>query len=182
MLFLNLSFVICVAISFIIFLNLALNPPRPPRNKQKNLKLQSKFNLSKENKGSSATLISHSMLNDSASMPSETLTVSSSTADPKSVRIIQFTDPHDILITDLAELQIMDKFISKKIRELDDVKKKAKESMVDVVFKRALREFKSNLISTYSVSNQDGYFRLTYKDLIVHFEQVILCFFYNFLR
>lgn len=94
----------------------------------------------------------------------------------QSVRITQFTDPHDILITDLDELQIMDKFISKKIREMDEVKKKTKESMVDVVFKRALKEFKSNLISTYSVGNQEGYWeiRLTYKDLIDHFEQV--CF------
>lgn len=90
------------------------------------------------------------------------------TTDPKSVRITQFTDPHDILITDLSELMIMDKFITKKMREMDEVKKKTKESMVDVVFKRALKEFKANLISTYSV----GYFRLTYKDLIVHFEQV----------
>ena len=64
--------------------------------------------------------------------------------------------------------------MSKKIREMEEVKKKSKESMVDVVFKIALKEFKSNLISTYSVGNQDGYFRLTYKDLIDHFEQVIL--------
>lgn len=90
------------------------------------------------------------------------------------MRITQFTDPHDILITDLDELQTMDKFISKKIREMEEGKKKSKESMVDTVFKSALKDFKANLISTYSVGNyQDGsHFRLTYKDLIDHFEQV----------
>lgn len=91
------------------------------------------------------------------------------------MRITQFTDPHDILITDLDELQTMDKFMTKKIREMEEGKgKKSKESMVDTVFKSALKDFKANLISTYSVGNyQDGsHFRLTYKDLIDHFEQV----------
>ncbi len=99
---------------------------------------------------------------------------SSGSGSKQSVRITQFTDPADILITDTDELQTMDKFITKKIREMEEGgRKKAKESMVDTVFKSALKDFKANLISTYSVGNyQEGYFRLTYKDLIDHFEQV----------
>lgn len=121
--------------------------------------------MSKENQDSN--LITHCLANTDSTVDQNISAVAK-----QSVRITQFTDPNDILITDLDELQTMDKFMSKKIREMEEVKKKSKESMVDVVFKIALKEFKSNLISTYSVGNQDGYFRLTYKDLIDHFEQV----------
>lgn len=140
-----------------IFFLLAFNPSRPPRNKQKKAKIFDK-NLDAKERQEPRPITGSK---DAAFVPTQ-----------KSVRVKQFTDPHDVLITDLDELQLMDKFISKKIREMDEVKKKAKESMVDIVFKRALREFKANLISTYSVGTQDGYFRLTYKDLIDHFEQV----------
>lgn len=159
---------------FSIFI-IALNPSRPPRNKQKKQKNFSKSYIPKENQ-ESCSLLSHNIIthhNDSLSIDDQSNNSINSSTTKQSVRITQFTDPHDILITDKDELQIMDKFISKKIREIEEVKKKSKESMVDVVFKIALKEFKSNLYSTYSVANQEGYFtRLTYKDLIVHFEQV----------
>ncbi|KAJ6220970.1 hypothetical protein RDWZM_006782 [Blomia tropicalis] len=155
----------------------ALNPSRPPRNKQKKQKNFSKSYIPKENQ-ESCSLLSHNIIthhNDSLSIDDQSNNSINSSTTKQSVRITQFTDPHDILITDKDELQIMDKFISKKIREIEEVKKKSKESMVDVVFKIALKEFKSNLYSTYSVANQEGYFtRLTYKDLIVHFEQILL--------
>lgn len=158
---------------------LALNPSRPPRNKQKKLKNFSK-SYAKENlqdqqqqKSSSST---SGQQGGHPSSSSSTLPVTGGigAANKQSVRITQFTDPHDILITDLDELQTMDKFMTKKIREMEEGKKKSKESMVDTVFKSALKDFKANLISTYSVGNyQDGsHFRLTYKDLIDHFEQV----------
>ncbi|CAG2105275.1 unnamed protein product [Medioppia subpectinata] len=61
-----------------------------------------------------------------------------------------------------------------KVYEMDEEKRRShKESTVDVVFKLALKEFRSNLISTYSVAAQDGHLKLTYKNLIDHFEQVI---------
>lgn len=41
-----------------------------------------------------------------------------------------------------------------------------------MVFKKALKNFKSNLISTYSAAAQDGRLCLRYKDLTDHFEQV----------
>lgn len=156
-----------------MFFILALNPSRPPRNKQKKIKqnFEKGYMLKKED-GSCATLVSHNLLTSSESLSYDSQNIAPDKIVKQSVRITQFTDPHDILITDLDELQTMDKFISKKIREMDEVKKKSKESMVDVVFKIALKEFKSNLISTYSVGHQEGYWRLTYKDLIDHFEQV----------
>lgn len=67
----------------------------------------------------------------------------------------------------------MDAFILRKVYQMDEQKRKSmKESTVDVVFKLALKEFRANLISTYSVAAQDGHLRLTYKNLIDHFEQV----------
>lgn len=121
---------------------------------------------------SSATLLSHSML---SSTDSNENMLPASPVSKQPVRFTEFTDPHDILITDLDELQTMDKFISKKIREREEVqrKTKAKASMIDLVFALALKEFRSNLITTYAASNADGYIRLTYKDLIGHFEEIL---------
>ena len=45
-----------------------------------------------------------------------------------------------------------------------------KPSEVDRVFKQALREFKDNLVSTYSVMNKQGTsLNIKYKDLIANF-------------
>lgn len=90
-------------------------------------------------------------------------------------RTAEFTDPKDVLITDVRELHYMETFISKKINSMDDSKRNSsKESMVDVVFKNALKEFKTNLISTYSVASPDQ-MHISYKNIIDHFEQVMLC-------
>ena len=53
-----------------------------------------------------------------------------------------------------------------------------KDSVVDQMFCQSLREFKNNLISTYSVSLQkeSSNLSLKYKDLIKNFEQVCLLF------
>ena len=92
-------------------------------------------------------------------------------------RTTEFTDPRDILITDVTELHYMEIFIGNKLCEMESTKKTkktaTKESTVDVVFKNALKEFKSNLISTYSVASADGRLHITYKSLIEHFEQVV---------
>ncbi|KAG9509135.1 Unconventional myosin-IXb [Fragariocoptes setiger] len=89
-------------------------------------------------------------------------------------RTCQFTDPKDILLTDVQELQNMGIFISKKIYQMDEQKRiSSKESTVDIVFKQALREFRTNLLSTYSVAAQDGHLCISYRNLIDHFAQVI---------
>lgn len=49
-----------------------------------------------------------------------------------------------------------------------------KPSRVDCVFKQALREFKDNLVATYSVVNKQGpeTLNIKYKDLIANFMHV----------
>lgn len=49
-----------------------------------------------------------------------------------------------------------------------------KPSEVDRVFKQALREFKDNLVATYSVMNKQGAegLNIKYKDLIANFLHV----------
>lgn len=51
-----------------------------------------------------------------------------------------------------------------------------KPSRVDRVFKQALREFKDNLVATYSVVNKQGpeTLNIKYKDLIANFMHVSL--------
>lgn len=88
-------------------------------------------------------------------------------------RTSEFTDPNDVLITDVQELQEMYMFVFKKICRLEDQKRVPKESTGDMVFKQALKEFRSNLLSTYSVASFDGRLKISYKDLIDHFEHVI---------
>lgn len=49
-----------------------------------------------------------------------------------------------------------------------------KPSQVDRIFKQALREFKDNLVATYSVVNKQGVevLNIKYKDLIANFLHV----------
>jgi len=61
--------------------------------------------------------------------------------------------------------------------EREEVKK---PSQVDRIFKQALREFKENLLATYSVANKQGngqLLNIKYKDLIANFLHVkyLLC-------
>lgn len=56
--------------------------------------------------------------------------------------------------------------------EREEVKK---PSLVDRIFKQALREFKENLLATYSVANKQGngqVLNIKYKDLIANFLHV----------
>lgn len=58
-----------------------------------------------------------------------------------------------------------------------------KDSLVDQMFCQSLREFKTNLVSTYSVAFQkESNLALKYKDLIKNFEQVgsVFCSYYYF--
>ncbi len=51
----------------------------------------------------------------------------------------------------------------------------SKPSQVDRIFKQALREFKDNLVATYSVVNKQGgveVLNIKYKDLIANFLHV----------
>ena len=147
--------------------------PRPPRSKHnRNNNKNNKQNLIEQKSQESI------QYQRSHSLTSHQPTSSSNSNQNQSsswlvTKTSEFVDPRDILITDCAELQIMDQFILKKIYEMDEQKRKSdKESVVDVIFKHALKEFRSNLISTYSVAAQDGHLHLTYKNFIDHFGQV----------
>lgn len=67
-------------------------------------------------------------------------------------RTTEFTDPKDKIISDVSELQRLDSFILRKISEMSEIGGR-RDTIVDVIFKRALKEFKANLISTYSVAS-----------------------------
>lgn len=66
----------------------------------------------------------------------------------------------------------------RQIFEMDSVDK---QSQVDRVFKQALREFKDNLVATYSVVNKQGpeALNIKYKDLIANFLRVPYTFYPN---
>ena len=146
--------------------NLPTNPSRPPRNKYRNKNAKT---LTQNNLNNINIHLSSIKNNETGALGP------SSTSSWNVTRTTEFIDPKDILITDVTELHYMEIFINTKIRQMEESKKtSSKESMVDVVFKIALKEFKSNLLSTYSVASQDGRLHLTYKNLIDHFGQVIL--------
>ncbi|XP_065224768.1 unconventional myosin-IXAa-like isoform X2 [Planococcus citri] len=86
----------------------------------------------------------------------------------------EFTDSTDKIISDAKELQLMQDFINKKIYKMES-EEGTKPSQVDRIFKQALREFKDNLVATYSVVNKQGVevLNIKYKDLIANFLHVI---------
>ncbi|KAG8223100.1 hypothetical protein J437_LFUL002048 [Ladona fulva] len=86
----------------------------------------------------------------------------------------EFTDSTDKIISDARELQLMQDFITKKIYKIES-EEGQKPSQVDRVFKQALREFKDNLVATYSIVNKQGAeaLNIKYKDLIANFLHVM---------
>ncbi|XP_053214006.1 unconventional myosin-IXb-like [Panonychus citri] len=159
-------------------ITVAHNPSRPPRNKtrgkgSKNYGDPGKENLSLSPKHDSMSISTGSSVSGSGNTNGGG---SNSSSSWNVTRTTEFIDPKDILITDVTELHYMEIFINNKIMAMEESKKNcSKESMVDVVFKIALKEFKSNLLSTYSVAAaQDGQLHIAYKNLIDHFGQVIM--------
>ncbi|XP_041464110.1 unconventional myosin-IXAa-like isoform X3 [Lytechinus variegatus] len=80
----------------------------------------------------------------------------------------QWRYPTDKLISDAQTLEQMNNFIQTKVDEMGQT-----YSQVDAVFKKALKKFKENLISTYSVTLHDGNVNLQYRHLMSNFEQVL---------
>uniref|UniRef100_A0A8C5AJA7 Myosin IXA n=1 Tax=Gadus morhua TaxID=8049 RepID=A0A8C5AJA7_GADMO len=81
-------------------------------------------------------------------------------------------DPLQIL-TCTNDYRSMNDFLRKKINELETEDGK-KDSMVDVVFKKALKEFRLNIFNSYStaLAMDDGK-SIRYKDLHALFEQIL---------
>ncbi|KAM4678168.1 unconventional myosin-IXa isoform 2-T2 [Discoglossus pictus] len=85
----------------------------------------------------------------------------------------QWQDERAQIICSASDLKCMDEFLQKKIGDLDSEDGK-KDSMVDVLFKRALKEFRQNIFSLYSTSlmGEDGK-SIRYRDLGALFEQIM---------
>ncbi|XP_038602338.1 unconventional myosin-IXa isoform X3 [Tachyglossus aculeatus] len=77
------------------------------------------------------------------------------------------------IITSASDLKSMDEFLLKKMNDLDNEDSK-KDTLVDVVFKKALKEFRQNIFSFYSsaLAMDDGK-SIRYKDLYALFEQIL---------
>ncbi|XP_040269613.1 unconventional myosin-IXa isoform X1 [Bufo bufo] len=96
------------------------------------------------------------------------LKISSAALEPA-----QWQDERAQIICSASDLKCMDEFLLKKIGDLDSEDGK-KDSMVDVLFKRALKEFRQNIFSLYSSSlmGEDGK-SIRYRDLGALFEQIL---------
>uniref|UniRef100_A0A1A8HQX1 Myosin IXa-like 1 n=1 Tax=Nothobranchius kuhntae TaxID=321403 RepID=A0A1A8HQX1_NOTKU len=77
------------------------------------------------------------------------------------------------ILTSLGDYRSMNDFLIKKINDLDTEDSK-KDTMVDVVFKKALKEFRLNIFNFYStaLAMDDGKC-IRYKDLYALFEQIL---------
>ncbi|XP_051677726.2 unconventional myosin-IXa isoform X4 [Oryctolagus cuniculus] len=77
------------------------------------------------------------------------------------------------IIASASDLKSMDEFLLKKMNDLDNEDSK-KDTLVDVVFKKALKEFRQNIFSFYSsaLAMDDGK-SIRYKDLHALFEQIL---------
>ncbi|XP_067256324.1 unconventional myosin-IXAa isoform X5 [Chanodichthys erythropterus] len=77
------------------------------------------------------------------------------------------------ILTCASDYRSMNDFLMKKITDLDTEDGK-KDTMVDVVFKKALKEFRLNIFNSYStaLAMDDGK-SIRYKDLYALFEQIL---------
>ncbi|KAG8507431.1 Unconventional myosin-IXa [Galemys pyrenaicus] len=77
------------------------------------------------------------------------------------------------IIASARDLKSMDEFLLKKVNDLDNEDSK-KDTLVDVVFKKALKEFRQNIFNFYSsaLAMDDGK-SIRYKDLYALFEQIL---------
>uniref|UniRef100_A0A3Q1BP98 Myosin IXA n=1 Tax=Amphiprion ocellaris TaxID=80972 RepID=A0A3Q1BP98_AMPOC len=77
------------------------------------------------------------------------------------------------ILTCTSDYRSMNDFLMKKINDLDTEDSK-KDTMVDVVFKKALKEFRLNIFNSYStaLAMDDGK-SIRYKDLYALFEHIL---------
>ncbi|XP_061671283.1 unconventional myosin-IXAa isoform X3 [Syngnathoides biaculeatus] len=89
------------------------------------------------------------------------------------VEPIQWASDSLQIITCTNDYRSMNDFLMKKINDLDTEDSK-KDTMVDVVFKKALKEFRLNIFNSYStaLALDDGK-SIRYKDLYALFEQIL---------
>ncbi|XP_050970103.1 unconventional myosin-IXAa isoform X5 [Labeo rohita] len=126
-----------------------LSPPQSP-----DLTLQREF---KENKDPSPKVKRR-----------RSVKISSATLEP-----VQWQNDALQILTCASDYRSMNDFLMKKITDLDTEDGK-KDTMVDVVFKKALKEFRLNIFNSYStaLAMDDGK-SIRYKDLYALFEQIL---------
>uniref|UniRef100_A0A3Q3JKG4 Myosin IXA n=1 Tax=Monopterus albus TaxID=43700 RepID=A0A3Q3JKG4_MONAL len=77
------------------------------------------------------------------------------------------------ILTSISDYRSMNDFLMKKVHDLDTEDSK-KDTMVDVVFKKALKEFRLNIFNSYStVLAMDDSKSIRYKDLHALFEHIL---------
>ncbi|XP_053368697.1 unconventional myosin-IXAa isoform X3 [Clarias gariepinus] len=77
------------------------------------------------------------------------------------------------ILTCANDYKSMNEFLMKKIADLDTEDSK-KDTMVDVVFKKALKEFRLNIFNSYTTAlTMDDGKSIRYKDLHALFEQIL---------
>ncbi|XP_069078387.1 unconventional myosin-IXa isoform X3 [Pleurodeles waltl] len=77
------------------------------------------------------------------------------------------------IINSASDLKGMDEFLLKKMHDLDNEDSK-KDTLVDVVFKKALKEFRQNIFNQYTTAlAMDDSKSIRYKDLNALFEQIL---------
>ncbi|XP_027714915.1 unconventional myosin-IXa isoform X6 [Vombatus ursinus] len=86
---------------------------------------------------------------------------------------VQWQNDSVPIITRASDLKSMDEFLLKKMNDLDNEDSK-KDTLVDVMFKKALKEFRQNIFSSYSSAlAMDEGKSIRYKDLYALFEQIL---------
>ncbi|XP_030630766.1 unconventional myosin-IXAb [Chanos chanos] len=78
------------------------------------------------------------------------------------------------ILTSAADYRSMNDFLMKKISDLETTEDSKKDTLVDVVFKKALKEFRLNIFNSYStaLAMDDGK-SIRYKDLYALFEHIL---------
>ncbi|KAJ8344377.1 hypothetical protein SKAU_G00317060 [Synaphobranchus kaupii] len=76
------------------------------------------------------------------------------------------------ILTSAGDYKSMNEFLMKKINDLDTEDSK-KDTLVDVVFKKALKEFRLNIFNSYSTVLAMDVGSNRYKDLYALFEQIL---------
>ncbi|ELU02859.1 hypothetical protein CAPTEDRAFT_226894 [Capitella teleta] len=144
---------------------------REAETKQKHRRKGSKKHRGSANRDSAHKLsvASSSSLQSQSSSPEASL---SAAATWSLSGTSQWQYPTDILVSNPAELQQLDQLLFNKIVEFGNIRSR-RETIFDVVFKGALREFHSDLITKVSIARPESFVELRYKDLMAGFEGVL---------
>ncbi|XP_064607942.1 unconventional myosin-IXAa-like isoform X2 [Liolophura sinensis] len=81
-------------------------------------------------------------------------------------------DPN-LIISNIHVLQQLDEFLAKKMKELNKDQGK-RDTICDVIFKKALREFHYDMKASSGIGMQEGTVNIKYRDIMKQFENIIM--------